>query len=105
MNNLYLFNVAPTSSLSCRVKLNGTFANIPNTSVGISTAGKYYSKSGTAADFTGKIGKGAYLGKSHIGRNSGNTIFTQMGFRQLLIFNKELSEAEVNDVLRDMFPA
>lgn len=31
--------------------------------------------------------------------------FTQMGFRQLLIFNKELSQAEVNDVLRVMFPA
>ena len=31
--------------------------------------------------------------------------FTQMGFRQLLIFNKELSQAEVNDVLSVMFPA
>lgn len=31
--------------------------------------------------------------------------FTQMGFRQLLIFDKELSQDEVNDVLRAMFPA
>lgn len=33
------------------------------------------------------------------------TNYTQLGFRQLLIFNKELSQAEVNDVLRVMFPA
>lgn len=105
VNNLYLFNAASTRSLSCRVKLGGTFANIPNMSVGISTAGKYYSKSGTAAGFTGKIGEGTHPGKLHIGRNSANTAFTQMGFRQLLIFNKELSQAEVNDVLRAMFPA
>lgn len=39
------------------------------------------------------------------GRGSADTVFTRMGFRQLLIFNKELSQAEVNDVLRVMFPA
>ena len=105
VNNIYLFNAAPTRSISCRVKLGGTFADIPNGSVGISTTGKYYSKSGTATGFTGKIGEGAHLGKLYIGRNSANTVFTQMGFRQLLIFNKELSQAEVNDVLRVMFPA
>lgn len=105
VNNLYLYNAASTSSISCRVKLGGSWANIPNRSVGISTAGKYYSKSGAAADFTGKIGEGAFVGKLHIGRNSADTVFTQMGFRQLLIFNKELSQAEVNDVLRVMFPA
>lgn len=105
VNNLYLLNGASTRSLSCRVKLGGTFANIPNRSVGISTAGKYYSKSGTASNFTGNIGEGAHPGKLHIGRNSADTVFTQMGFRQLLIFNKELSQAEVNYVLRVMFPA
>lgn len=105
VNNLYVFNAASTSSLSCRVKLGGTFANIPNRSVGISTSGKYYSKSGKAADFTGKIGEGTHQGRLHIGRNSADTAFTQMGFRQLLIFNKELTQAEVNDVLRTMFPA
>ena len=101
MNSLYLFNAASTRSLSCRVKLGGTFADIPNTNVGISTAGKCYSKSGTATGFTGTIGEGAYTGKLHIGRDSHGRAFTQMGFRQLLIFNKELSQAEVNDV----FPA
>ena len=105
VNNLYLYNHTGNGSLSCRVKLGGSWTYIPNTNVGISTAGKYYSKSGTAADFTGTIGEGAHAGRFHIGRNSGNAIFTQMGFRQLLIFNKELSQAEVNDVLRAMFPA
>lgn len=104
-NNLYLFNTASTRSLSCRAKLGGTFADISNTSVGINSSGRYYSKSRSAAGFTGKIGEGAHPGKLHIGRNSPDTVFTQMGFRQLLIFNKELSQAEVNDVLRTMFPA
>lgn len=107
LNNLHIHNDAPKGSLSCRVRLAGSYADIPNTSVGISTAGKYYSKSGTAADFTGTIGEStvAYATGLHIGRNANNKIFTQMGFRQLLIFNKELSQAEVNDVLRVMFPA
>ena len=105
VNNLYLYNHASVGSLSCRVKLGGSWAYIPNTNVGISTAGKYYSKSGATSNFTGIIGEGAYVGKLHIGRNSAGTAFTQMGFRQLLIFNKELSQAEVNEVLRAMFPA
>ena len=105
VNNLYLHNFVAQGSLQCRVKQNGTWAPIPNTNVGISTAGKYYSKSGVASNFTGTIGEGASAGSLYIGRNLGNTAFTQMGFRQLLIFNKELSQAEVNEVLRVMFPA
>lgn len=107
LNNLHIHNDAPKGSLQCRVKLGGSYADIPNTNVGISTAGKYYSKSGTAADFTGTIGEGTvlYAVPLYVGRGSANTVFTQMGFRQLLIFNKELSQAEVNDVLRVMFPA
>ena len=105
-----------TSKLSLRpiivmkegeIGLGGSWADIPNTNVGISTAGKYYSKSGTAADFEGMVGERniPYATPLHIGRNAGNTVYTQMGFRQLLIFNKGLSQAEVNDVLRVMFPA
>ena len=107
LNNLHIHNDAPEGSLSCRVRLRGSYAGIPNTSVGISTAGKYYSKSGTAANFTGTIDGGpiAYAVPMYVGRGSVNTAFTQMGFRQLLIFNKVLSQAEVNDVLRVMFPA
>lgn len=107
LNNLHIHNDAPKGSLSCRVGLGGSYADIPNTSVGISTAGKYYSKSGTAADFTGTIGKStvSYAVPLLVGRGSADTVFTRMGFRQLLIFNKELSQAEVNGVLRVMFPA
>ena len=106
INNLYLRNFSNRGSLSCIVKRGGQAVEIPNTNVGISTAGKYYSKSGVAADFTGTIGEGAYAAELCIGRSSRQgTVFTQMGFRQLLIFNKELSQAEVNDVLRVMFPA
>lgn len=103
--NLYVLNYAGKGSLNCWIRQGGSFASIPNTSVGINSSGRYYSKSGAAANFTGTIGEGAPAGKLYIGRNSGNTVFTQMGFRQLLIFNKELTQAEVNDVLRVMFPA
>lgn len=107
LNNLHIHNDTPKGSLQCRVRLGGSYADIPNTNVGISTAGKYYSKSGTAANFTGTIGESTipYATGLHIGSDSNKTVFTQMGFRQLLIFNKELSQAEVNDVLRAMFPA
>lgn len=103
--NLYALNHVGKGSLSCWIRQGGSFALIPNTSVGINSSGRYYSKSGVANNFTGTIGEGAPAGNLYIGRNSGGTVFTQMGFRQLLIFNKELSQAEVNDVLRVMFPA
>lgn len=104
-NNLNLRNFPGRGSLSCVVKRGGQVTEIPNTNVGISTAGKYYSKSGVDTDFTGTIGEGVYPAELIIGRSSRQgTAFTQMGFRQLLIFNKELSQAEVNDVLRVMFP-
>ena len=104
---LYLLNHSASGSITCRIKQGGSFAPIPNTNVGISTAGKYYSKSGAASNFEGTIGKDMSAGALLIGcgYTQPNTIFTRMGFRQLLIFNKELSQAEVNDVLRVMFPA
>ena len=106
VNNLYLRNFPNKGLISCLVKRGGQAVEIPNTNVGISTAGKYYSKSGVATDFTGTIGEGAYATELCIGRSGRQgAVFTQMGFRQLLIFNKELSQAEVNDVLRVMFPA
>lgn len=78
---------------------------IPSSAVGISTSAQYWAKDGTTAPYTGPVG--AFKGSAplYIGRNAGSTVFTQMGFRQLLIFNKELSQAEVNDVLSVMFPA
>lgn len=78
---------------------------IPSSAVGISTSAQYWAKDGTTAPYTGPVD--SYTGSAplYIGRNAGSTVFTQMGFRQLLIFNKELSQAEVNDVLSVMFPA
>lgn len=105
IGNLYVLNHAGKGSLSCWIRQGGSFALIPNASVGINSSGRYYSKSGATSNFNGTIGEGAPAGKLYIGRNSGNTVFTQMGFRQLLIFNKELSQAEVNEALRVMFPA
>ena len=107
MGGLYIINHSANGLLTCRVKRGGSFAPIPNANVGISAAGKYYSKSGAASNFEGTLGAGTSAGALLIGRGytQPNTVFTQMGFRQLLIFNKELSQAEVNDVLRAMFPA
>ena len=62
-----------------------------------------YAKDGSVTPFGGTVGTGAKAAELYIAQR--NTAFTQMGFRQLLIFNKELSQAEVNDVLRVMFPA
>lgn len=78
---------------------------IPSSAVGISTSAQYWAKDGTTAPYTGPVGTFTQSAPLYIGRNAGSTVFTQMGFRQLLIFNKELSQAEVNDVLRVMFPA
>ena len=78
---------------------------IPSSGVGLSTSAQYWTKDGTAAPYTGPVGTFMQSAPLYIGRNSAGTVFTQMGFRQLLIFNKELSQAEVNDVLRAMFPA
>lgn len=107
MGGLYILNHSAKDLITCRVKRGGSFPPIPNANVGISTAGKYYSKSGAASNFEGTIGEGTSAGALLIGRGYAqpNTVFTQMGFRQLLIFNKELSQDEVNDVLRVMFPA
>lgn len=106
-SGIMVYNFAADGSLSCEMKKDGTPAVLPNNIVALSTSGKYYSKAGVASDFPGTVGTTAGTLKRplRIGYNSSNTTFTQMGFRQLLIFNKELSQAEVNDVLRAMFPA
>lgn len=80
--------------------MNG--AGIPNTSVGLSTNGNIYAPDGRVTPFGGKVGTKASRDRLRIGFLNQ---YVEMGFRQLLIFNKELSQAEVNDVLRVMFPA
>ena len=102
--NLYLYNFAASGSIRCFIKdaANGDY--IPNTRVGLSTNGNIYAPDGSVTPFGGTIGTGVFPASALTIAQYGN-IFTQMGFRQLLIFNKELSQAEVNDVLRVMFPA
>lgn len=104
-SNIQVCSQAYKGLLLCRIRQGGSFTPIPTTSVGINSSGRYYSKSGAASNIDGTIGEGALIGTLYIGCKPGGTVFAQMGLRQLLIFNKELSQAEVNDVLRVMFPA
>jgi hypothetical protein len=101
--DLYLYNYAAYGVVGCYIKSSSSGALIPNTSAGLSTNGNIYAPDGSVTPSTGIIGTGTYNSALSIA-NKG-TVFTQMGFRQLLIFNKELTQAEVNDVLRVMFPA
>lgn len=103
ISDLYLYNYAQTGEILCFLEAGGGGFRTPNTGVGISTNGDIYAPDGSVTPFGGTIGtqrsnKRLYIASVH-------PAFTQMGFRQLLIFNKELSQAEVNDVLRVMFPA
>lgn len=101
--NLYLYNLAASGSILCIIKNTSGGYNTPNTNVGVSTNGNIYAPDGSITPFGGTIGTKMNAGPLFISKKG--TAFTQMGFRQLLIFNKELSQAEVNEVLRVMFPA
>lgn len=101
--NLYLYNLAASRTILCIIKNTSGGGRTPNTNVGISTNGNIYAPDGSITPFGGTIGTKANAGPLFISKKG--TVFTQMGFRQLLIFNKELSQAEVNDVLHVMFPA
>lgn len=100
-NNLSVYNRKVTETLLAYIR--SAPGAIPNTSVGISTSGNVYAPDGSVTPFGGIVGTGAKAAELYIAQR--DTEFTQMGFRQLLIFNKELSQDEVNDVLRAMFPA
>lgn len=99
--NLIMYNRKVTETVLTYIR-NAPGA-LPNTSVGISTNGNVYAEDGSVTPFGGIVGTGTNAAQLYIARR--NATFTQMGFRQLLIFNKELSQDEVNDVLRTMFPA
>nr|DAX04946.1 MAG TPA: hypothetical protein [Bacteriophage sp.] len=101
--DLYVHSAAKSGRLDCYIKSSTRGGFIPNTSVGLSTNGNIYAPDGSLTPFGGTVGTNTSSNPLFIA-NTG-TYFTQMGFRQLLIFNKELSQAEVNDVLRVMFPA
>lgn len=102
--SLYMYNYAASGRIRCFIKASSSAYDIPNTSVGLSTNVSIYAQDGSSTPYGGVIGTGVSHGYAlSIARRG--AAFTQMGFRQLLIFNKELSQAEVNDVLRAMFPA
>lgn len=103
-NSVILLNYIDQAQLMVRLKETTGLDPIPNTSVAISSSGQVYDRSGGKATFSGTVGTSTSPARTLAIAKNG-TSFTQMGFRQLLIFNKELSQAEVNDVLRVMFPA
>lgn len=99
-----LWNIAAQQLVRFHLKSTSSNAQYPNSVVGISTAKLVYDKTGGAQAYRADVGEGAHEAELIIGRSSRQgTVFTQMGFRQLLIFNKELSQAEVNEVLTTMF--
>lgn len=98
---LSVFNKASTQQLS--LGLGGTSKLLPNTVIGVQTDGKVYDRDGSIAFEGLQAGTTRTSNQLFVGHLKG-TNYTQMGFRQLLIFNKELSPAEVNEVLTVMFP-
>lgn len=101
--DLYLYNYATSGQIMCLIKSTSGGSVTPNTNVGISTNGNIYAPDGTITPFGGTMGTMTATNPIFISKKG--SALTQMGFRQLLIFNKELSQAEVNEVLRVMFPA
>ena len=103
--NLIIYFRPTANELAVFVKEASQGEIIPSSAVGLSTSAQYWTKDGTTASYTGPIDSFKGSAPLYVGVSTDGTVFTQMGFRQLLIFNKELSQAEVNDVLRAMFPA
>ena len=101
-SDLYLYNSAAQKKIRCFLKDSANGDYIPNTSVGLSTDGNVYAPNGSVTPFGGTVGTNTSNAPIYIARTGAN--YTQLGFRQLLIFNKELSPAEVNEVLTVMFP-
>ena len=97
-----MYNFAAQGTLKCYIKGPAGAGFIPNTSVGLSTNGNVYAPDGSITPFGGTVGTDTGGRSLYIAKVGSN--YTQMGFRQLLIFNKELSQAEVNEVLTTMFP-
>lgn len=100
-DTLSVSNKASTQQLSLSLGVNSEL--LPNTVIGMQTGGKVYSRDGSIAFEGLQAGTTRKPNKLFIGHAQG-TNYAQMGFRQLLIFNKELSPKEVNEVLTTMFP-
>ena len=101
-STLRVYNFAALGKIRCSIKDGAKEGDIPNTSVGLSTNGNIYAPNGSITPFGGTIGTTTKAARLYIAKVGNN--YTQLGFRQLLIFNKELSPTEVNEVLTVMFP-
>ena len=97
-----LWNIAAQQLVRFHLKSSSSNTQYPNSVVGISTAKLVYDKTGSTQAYRADVGTESKTTILQVGKDGG--VFTQMGFRQLLIFNKELSQAEVNEVLTTMFP-
>ena len=100
--SLTVYNCVDTEHLYAYLKSTSGATTIPDTSVGVSTNGTVYAQDGSSTPFGGAVGTRTGAAALRIAQRGSE--FTQMGFRQLLIFNKELSPTEVNEVLTTMFP-
>ena len=101
--DLFLYNFAAAGGIRGYIKESGNGYLMPNTNVGLSTNGNIYAPDGSVTPYGGTVG--TLTGTVPLTIANRGSAFAQMGFRQLLIFNKELSQDEVNEVLRTMFPA
>lgn len=101
--SLTVYDCVDTEHLYAYLKDTSGATSIPDASVGLSTNGTVYAQDGSSTPFGGEVG--ARTGAAALRIAQRGSEFAQIGFRQLLIFNKELSQAEVNDVLSVMFPA
>ena len=99
-----LWNIASRQLIRFHLKTTSSNAQYPNSVVGISTSKLVYDKTGGAQAYTADVGTENQTKALRVGANDSGSVYTQLGFRQLLIFNKELSQAEVNEVLTTMFP-
>lgn len=97
-----MYNFAARGTLGCYIKGPAGAGYIPNTSVGLSTNGNIYASDGSITPFGGTVGTDTGERSLYIAKMGAT--YTPLGFRQLLIFNKELSPKEVNEVLTTMFP-
>src|SRR5574343_1593903 len=88
--DFHLWNIAAQQLIRFHLKSSSSNAQYPNSVVGISTAKLVYDKTGGAQAYTADVGTETLNSPLYIGYSSGS-IYIQLGFRQLLIFNKELS--------------
>ena len=78
---------------------------MPNTVVGVSTDDFVYNRDGTRTELNAKVNTNRTPQRLYIGgRESGaTTIHTNMAFRSLYIFNRELTSDEMQEALAAMF--